>query len=86
VRAWTVASDGLIELGEGRYLIKNTHVAHMAVGFLVGEGRNDAIELRDETLQPSAWGQWSFWYTTSRARAEEIARRNHWPVLIFGDP
>lgn len=83
--AWTTASDGLIELGPDQYLVKDILVAHMAVGFPAGEGRNGVIELRDETLQPSQHGQWGFWYTTSRERALALARRNHHPYVTFGE-
>ena len=78
--AWTTAADGLVDLGDA-FFVKDVTQVHLAIGWPAGEGRNDVVEIRDETLQRHLSQIWRFWYTTDEATALELASRNLNPVV-----
>ncbi len=77
---WSTAANGLVGLGEA-FLIKDVTQVHLAIGWPPGEGQNDVIEIRDETLQGWIDETWRFWYTSDESTALGLARRNLNPTL-----
>ena len=83
---WSVAGDGLVDLGSGGTLIKDTRRVHLAVGWPPAPERRGEIEIRDETLQPHLGDTWVFWLTGDAVEAEALADRNLKPrVTILAD-
>lgn len=77
---WSTAANGLVDLGDA-FFIKDVTQVHLAIGWPPGEGKNTAIEIRDETLQGWIDETWRFWYTPDESTAIELARRNLNPTL-----
>lgn len=77
---WYPAADGLIGLGENRFLIKDIRSIHLAWG-LPPDRDNGRVVLRDETLPPQNPAVWHFWYAADEATALRLADRNLHPVV-----
>ena len=79
---WSVAADGLVDLGAPGFLVKDTRQVHLAIGWPPAEARRELVEIRDETLQRRFEATWVFHLTEDEATAERLADRNLRPIVI----